>query len=65
MSETPNTPRDEASQGAERVVAFMTNAWTPWRWRIIALNGQILKESANNFPNVVDALVDGQRHGGR
>ena len=41
MSETPNTPRDEAPQGAERVVAFMTSAWAPWRWRITALNGQI------------------------
>ena len=65
MSETLNTPRDEAPQGAERVVAFMTSAGAPWRWRITALNGQILKESVNNFPSVVDALADGQRHAGR
>ena len=65
MSETANTPRDEALQGAERVVAFMTSAWAPWRWRIIALNGQVLKESVNNFPGVVDALADGQRRARR
>jgi len=65
MSETLNTPRNAAPQGAERVVAFMTSAWTPWRWRIVALNGQVLKESANDFPSVVDALADGQRHAGR
>ena len=65
MSETANTPRDEALQGAERVVAFMTSDSAPWRWRIILLNGQILKESVNNFPSVVDALADGQRHAGR
>jgi len=66
MSGTPNTtPRDGAPQGSERVVAFMTSTWVPWRWRIIALDGQILRESADNFPNVVDALADGQRHAGR
>ena len=65
MSETPNTPRDEALQGAERVVAFMTSAWAPWRWRIIALNGQVLKESVDDFPGVVDALADGQRRARR
>jgi len=65
MSGTANTSRDGAPQRAERVVAFMTSSWVPWRWRIIAFNGQILKESIDNFPSVVDALADGQRHSGR
>jgi hypothetical protein len=65
MSGTPKTPRDGATQRAERVVAFMTSAWVPWRWRIIALDGQIFRESADNFPSVVDALADGHRHAGR
>jgi hypothetical protein len=55
MSGTSDPSRDEAPQGAERVVAFMTSARAPWRWA----------ESVSTFPSVVDALADGQRHAGR
>lgn len=62
MSKTRPTPRDGAPQRTERVVAFMTGAWTPRHWRIVARNAQVLEESVDNFPSVVDALVAGHRH---
>ena len=43
------------------IVAVSGGTDSRWRWRIISRDGHLLQQSAQTFPSLVDALVDGRR----
>jgi len=43
------------------IVAVSGGTDSRWRWRIINRDGHLLQQSAQTFPSLVDALMDGRR----
>jgi hypothetical protein len=47
---------------APNLIAVSTDADARWSWQLIIHSGRLVQQSADTFPSLTEALVDGRRH---